>query len=116
MATIALVLPIVPEKFDAWRRTMAELAGPRLDELAAARRRQLVTRERIWLQPTPQGPMEILVLDTDDPTRTFQEIATSQDPFDVWFREFVLEHYGLDLSQPMPGPLPEVILDWSPED
>jgi transposase len=52
--------------------------------------------------------------DTDDPTRSFQEIAISHDAFDVWFREFALEHYGLDLSQPMPGP--EVILDWSPED
>lgn len=105
MATIAMAFPIRPEKFSSWRKTVVDLAGPRREEFGAARRRQGCTRERIWLQQTPQGPLEIIILETEDPARTLQEIATSQEPFDVWFRQFVLEHYGLDLSQPMPGPL-----------
>ncbi len=113
MAVLAMVLPLVPGKTAAWRQRMAELAGPRRAEFAAARRRQGVTRERIWLQPAPEGDLEILYLEVDDPARAFQEIAASQEPFDVWFRGFALEHYGLDLTQPMAGPPPELILDWS---
>lgn len=113
MAVIAMVLPILPGKTEAWRRAMEDLKQSRWAEFIAARQRQGITRERLWLQQTPQGDVEILYLETDDPARAFQEVVTSQEPFDVWFRDFAREHYGLDLSQPMPGPLPELIVDWS---
>ena len=116
MAVVAMVLPLLPGKTDAWRTRMAELAGPRRAEFAAARGRQGISRERLWLQHTPQGDVEILYLETDDPARAFQELATSQEPFDVWFRDFVREYYGLDLTQPLPGPLPELIIDWAAEE
>jgi hypothetical protein len=57
--------------------------------------------------------MEILVMDADDPARAFQEMGRSQERFDVWFRQFLMEIYGLDLSQPPTGPPPEKVLDWS---
>ena len=28
------------------------------------------------------------------------------------FREFLMNIYGLDLSEPPPGPMPEMVLDW----
>ena|SRR5215207_3960933 len=113
MASLALVLPLLPGKTDAWRQAMEELKRSRWEEFGAARRRQGISRERLWLQQTPQGDLEILYLETEDPARALQAIATSQEPFDVWFRDFVREHYGLDLSQPLPGPFPELVLDWS---
>jgi hypothetical protein len=51
--------------------------------------------------------------DAASPARFFELLATSHDPFDVEFRAFLLDVYGLDLSQPPPGPLPEQVLDWS---
>jgi hypothetical protein len=111
--TIAMALPILPEKLETWRNGMREIAGPRRAEFDAARRRMGVTSEKIWLQEGPSGPIELVVLEVEDPARAFAEMATSQDPFDVWFREFVVDAYGIDLSQPMPGPLPEQVLDWS---
>ena len=116
MAVLAMALPILPGKEDLCERTLADLAGPRRAEFAAARRRQGITRERIWRQHTPQGELELLYFETEDPARAFAEIASSQEPFDVWFREYVLETYGLDLSQPMPGPPPELVLDWSADE
>ncbi|MFN2555809.1 MAG: hypothetical protein ABR592_02885 [Nitriliruptorales bacterium] len=92
----------VSRKLDSWRKTVTDLAGARSEEFGAARRREAVTRERTWLQQTPEGPLEIVVMETDDPARTFQSIATSQEPFDDWFRQFVLELAGVDLSQPAP--------------
>ncbi len=113
MAVLAMVLPLLPGKTPEWRRAMAELAGPRRAEYAAARRRQGVSRERIWLQPGPQGDLEILYLEVDDPARAFQELAASQEPFDVWFRGFAREYYGLDLTQPLPGPPNAQVHDWA---
>ncbi|MGH2557557.1 MAG: hypothetical protein ACRDJH_00725 [Thermomicrobiales bacterium] len=115
MAVIAMALPILPGKLDSWRQRMDEITGARWAEFGASRQRQGVSRQRLWLQQTPAGNIEIILLETDDPARTFGDIATSQEPFDVWFRQFVLEHYGLDLTQPAPGPPSELILDWSPD-
>jgi hypothetical protein len=69
--------------------------------------------ERIWVQQTPQGPIELVFIEAEDPARCFEYLATSQEPFDVEFRAWVLDVYGIDLTQPMPAPLPEQVLDWS---
>jgi hypothetical protein len=66
----------------------------------------------VWVQQGPEGPREILVMEVEDPGRAFELMATSQEPFDVWLREVLLDTYKLDLSQPA-GPLPEQLLDWS---
>ena len=113
MPTIAMVLPIPPDKVDVWRRGMAEIAGPRRDEFDSARRRQGVTTTKVWMQEGPAGPMEILVLDTDDLASSFAAMGTSNDPCDVWFRQWVLEVYDLDLAQPFTGPTSRQFLDWS---
>jgi hypothetical protein len=39
-------------------------------------------------------------------------MAVSQEPFDIWFRQVLLDTFGLDLTQPT-GPPPEQVLDWS---
>jgi hypothetical protein len=113
MATIAMTFPIPADKVDTWLRGMGEIAGPRREEFDAARRRQGVTGTKVWIQEGPGGPVEILVMDTEDPATAFTEMGASQAPFDVWFRALILDVYGLDLSQPLPGPLPRQVLDWA---
>jgi hypothetical protein len=56
--------------------------------------------------------MELLFIEVADPARFFEQMATSQEPFDVEFRAWVLDVYGIDLTQPPPPP-PEQVLDWS---
>lgn len=111
--TIAMAFPIPPEKLETWRSGMREIAGPRRAEFAASRQRQGVASCGVWLQEGPTGSLELLVIEAQDPARMFAELGTSEEPFDVWFREFIADVYGMDLRQPPPGPLPEQLLDWS---
>jgi hypothetical protein len=113
MSMIVLAMPIPPEKYPEWRATVDEFGAARRDEYTAARTRQGVTRQGVFVHHTPAGPMEIMVMEADDPGRALQLIATSEEPFDVEFREFLMRIYGLDLSDPPPGPLPEQVLDWT---
>jgi hypothetical protein len=115
VVTVAMTNPVPPERFASWRAAVAEMAGPRRAEFAAARRRQGIDRQIVWVQQTPEGPREILLIETADPARAFMLMATSQDPFDVWFRQVLVDTFGIDLTQSA-GPPPEQLLDWSAEE
>jgi hypothetical protein len=92
--TIAMAFPIPPDKVETWLRGMAEISGPRRAEFDAARRRQGVTGSKVWLQEGPGGPVEILVMETEDPAKAFADIGASQEPFDVWFRALIRASIG----------------------
>jgi hypothetical protein len=87
MPTIAMAYPIPPEKLETWRSGMREIAGPRRAEFDASPQRHGVLSCKVWLQDGPGGPLELLVIETEDPARMFTELGTSDEPFDVWFRE-----------------------------
>jgi hypothetical protein len=112
MPMIAMAVPIRPEKYEKWREGMSSFAGARRAEYDASRRRMGAVRQGVWVQQTPQGPIELLFIEAEDLARFFEQVATSEEPFDVEFRAWVLDVYGLDLTQP-PPPLPEQVLDWS---
>lgn len=112
MATIAFATPILPGKLEAWRRFNQETLGSRGSEHEAANRRYGITRELAWLQQTPEGDLAIVYLEVAEPERMFREMATSADPYDVWFRQQVLDIHGLDLTQPPQGPLSELAFEW----
>jgi hypothetical protein len=93
------------------RTFAAELAGPRRAEFEASRARLGITREHVWLQETPQGTMAVVFLEAEDIGGALAGLASSQDPFDQWWHEQIKAIHGIDLTQPLPGPLNEQILD-----
>src|SRR5438034_4489663 len=96
MASLAMTLPLLPGKTEDWKRWVQEMAGARLSEFQASRKRLGITREESFLQQTPQGDMAILYIDAEDIVHVFQGLALSQDPFDVLFRQQTREFFGLD--------------------
>ena len=110
MASIAFALPLTPGKTQEWRQWSQEMVGPRQSEYKASRQRLGITTEQSFLQQTPQGDMAVIYIEAADPGRAFQGLATSQDPFDVWFRQRVKDLFnGVDLTQPQPPP--ELVFD-----
>lgn len=113
MPQIASAYPILPGKTEAWKQFTQEMSGPRKNEHAASRKRFGIQQETAFLQQTPMGDMAILITDADkDEGELFQALAMSNDPFDVWFREQIKELHGLDVTQPPPGPPPEMHFDY----
>ncbi len=110
MALLALAIPILPGKTEQWKRFLAELRGPRFADYAASRQRFGV-RERAFLNSTPLGDIVVVTLDGDDPTGAFQRFGSTDDPFTRWFVQQVKEIHGVDLTQPLPGPMPELAID-----
>jgi hypothetical protein len=53
--------------------------------------------------------LAIVYIELGDPERLFQEIATSSDPYDVWFRQQVQDIHGMDLTQPSDEPPPQIV-------
>ena len=113
MQTLAFVNPITPGKTEEWKSLSEELAGPRQSEYKASRKRLGMTTERAYYQQTPMGDMAVIYIEAEDIQRVFEGLATSQDPFDVWFRGRVKDLFsGTDLTQqPPPYPPPTLIFD-----
>jgi hypothetical protein len=87
-----------------------EMQGARRAEYAASRAAKGITREEVWMQETPAGTVSVVYIEADDLGGAFSGLATSQEPFDVWWRAQILAIHGIDMAQPMPGPMNAQVL------
>ena len=108
---VAIAVPILPGKLEAWQAWIEEMNGSRKAELEEFNARYGLTRHRAFLQQNPDGSHVVIAI-TDGPGGDgfMGAVAASNHPFDVWFKEHVQEVHGLDFSGPMP-PLPELRID-----
>jgi hypothetical protein len=111
MAAFAMTLPILPSQAEGIRRMRDEALGPRRSEYEESRRRMGVTKEQAWVQTTPMGQIVIVYWEVDDPQRALRQMAESQNQFDIWFRQFIENVHGVDITQEQP-PASEFVFDW----
>jgi hypothetical protein len=109
---IAMAIPILANKVEAWRGWARELSGSRRYEFEGFNDRMGLTLHRAWLAQGPSGPLVIVVCDGPGAGGFMQKLATAKEPFDRWFRARVTEFHGTDFSKPMTTPPPELALDW----
>ena len=112
MASVAFVAPLLPGKLEEWKEFHSQLDGLRRWDFEDQQRRLGLVRHRVWLQDTPDGPVALVVQEGEDPDRARAILASSTHPFDVWFREQVLELHGLDLSEPTDGASVTLYVDY----
>jgi hypothetical protein len=111
METIAFAAPILPGKTQTDREAIASCAhGDRQAEYQASRGRAQIARESVWIQATPDGDVAVIVIEAPDIQAAMGSLATSEDPFDRWFRESVKDVHGMDLAEGFPPP--EQVLDF----
>jgi hypothetical protein len=106
MPSIAFAAPVVPGKTDQLREAARTHApgGERRAAYEASRERHGITREMSWIQPTPMGDLSVVYIEADDLEAMFAGLGSSQDPFDVWFREGTRELHGIDIEDGAPSP------------
>lgn len=110
--TIAFCVPVLPGMEAEHREDMAAAEhGDKRDQHTASRRRAGITVEKAWHQETPDGTLGIVYIEADDLGDAFRSFATSQDPYDAWFRDHAKRINGVDLTEEFP--LPELVLDWT---
>ena len=106
----AMAVPIPPGKVEQWKKFANQLTTTRKADFTASRKK-LGVRERTFLQHSPMGDMVIVTLEGQNPQKAFQDFAKGNDEFTKWFVSEVKSVHGFDLTQPPPGPLPELIVD-----
>ena len=107
-STITLITPILPGKAEAWRRFVQELMEVRRAEYEESRRRLGITSEQAWIAETLHVAVAIITIDARQPEQLITQLATSDLPFDRWFREQLLTLQGLDLTKLVL----DLVLDW----
>lgn len=109
MDHICFALPILPGKTEDARDFQRELDGSRKIDYAASEQRIGIAREYWFLQQTPQGDMLLAFMDSPDFGSALGQFAQSQDEFDIWFKRRLADVTGVDLNNPPPGPLSELL-------
>jgi len=108
-----LVVPVLPGKEDVLRRFYEEVDGARRDDYERSEQRLGITKEVAWRAEVETGSVTVVYIESDDFERAFGQFVQSQDEFDLWFKERVLDISGLDLNNPPEMELPELLSVYS---
>jgi hypothetical protein len=84
--------------------------GARKEAHQDARRRAGIIREAIWIQPAPGRDVAVVSLEADDLATAFTTVATSDEPFDRWFRDQVGQVHCVAVEEGFTAP--ELVLDF----
>ena len=109
--TLCFAAPLLPGTSSNDREEMlACWHGARSEAHTASRRRHGITRESVWIQSTPAADVAVVLIESADLAGALLGLATSDEPFDVWFRAHLFAVHGMDLTAGMS--LPEQVLDY----
>jgi len=65
-----------------------------------------ISREAVFIQSAPNGDSVVVYWEAEDVQRAFEVLATSDDPFDRWFRDHVRDVHGVNVEDGFPPPEP----------
>jgi hypothetical protein len=111
MPEVVLVLPILPNREESWRRLAQELLEDRLGEYEALGRRVGIRHVRVYLVRMPRWDVILAYVEAIDPAEAFRQFMASKDPFVGWLKEKITELNGCDVNRLRRVPSPELIFE-----
>jgi hypothetical protein len=103
-----LVVPVLRGKEDDVRTFYTEVEA-RKDEYDESEQRLGITKEIAWLAAVEGGSASVIYIESDNFEQAFSTFVQSQEEFDLWFKQRVLDVSGLDLNNPPEMALPELL-------
>jgi len=113
MDQVCFALPLLEGTTAGARAFMEELEGPRKADYAASERRIGITKESWYLQHTPGGDLLVAYMESPDFAGALEAFRRSSDEFDLWFKARMAEVTGVDLNEPLAGPLSEQLSSYA---
>ena len=109
MPTAILLLPILPDREEEWRRFAQDLLGDCLGEYEGLGRRLGIRGVRVYLTRMSLREVIVAFVEAEDPEEAFRRLVASEEPFTKWFKEKLVELHGYDLRRPRTGSSTELI-------
>ncbi len=106
-----VLVPIAEGKLEKWQQWADELNNGRAAEFKEFNSRYGLIRHSAWLAETPNGNVVAALHEGPGAEKFMSELATSENEFDVWFKQILSECHNIDFSAPMPGLPPELVID-----
>jgi hypothetical protein len=108
---IVLVQPILAGQEEALADFSHQFAGPRHEEYVASRRRSMILSDAAYEQQMTEDLRVEIVYWEMISGEGFLQLVESDDPFDSWYRERVLQQHGTDLTK-LQGLPSELVFEW----
>jgi hypothetical protein len=108
-----LVVPVLPGKEDELPAFYEELDGSRRADYERSEKRLGISKEIAWQAQLDGGSAVVVYIESADWESAFSSFVESQDDFDLWFKQRVLEISGLDLNNPPEMELPKLLSVYS---
>ena len=110
MARYVFAIPIPAGNLDKVRQLAQEFTGARRQDFEGHVNRIGLTHQEWWI--TPDGERLIVANEGEEPAQMLPKFAASDHPFDAEWRQAILSTFGMDITQPPPGPMTESLGSW----
>ena len=115
MPMAVVVLPILPDMEESWRRFAQDLLEDRLTEYETLGRHLGIHRVRVYVVRMSRWDVILACVEAEDPEEAFRRLVALEEPFTEWFKEKLMELHGYDMGRQRMGSSPELIFE-HPED
>lgn len=112
MGVFNFAFPVLPGREEQARAFAAEAVGAHAEHYTSLMKASGTTRVTWTLQETPVGSFILVWFEADDVGKIFEILATGTGEDAEWMRSRTMDVGGVDMREPVPGPQPELIMEW----
>jgi hypothetical protein len=98
MDHVCVVFPVLPGKTESARTFLRQLDGSRAAEYDRSERSIGISKELWYLATLPSGDALVGYMEADDFAKAVDQFGRSSEPFDVWFKQRMVEVTGVDFN------------------
>jgi hypothetical protein len=99
MSRAVLVLPILTDMEESWRRFAQDLLEDHLGEYEALRRHLGIRHMRVYLARMPRWDLILAYMEAEDPEEAFRRLVALENPYAGWLKDKITELHGCDVNR-----------------